>query len=128
MKKAIGDGYVLPKDRTNAELFSDRANCNSVPVILGSNRDETKMFRMWDDAFINTFLGLPTALKNEAGYERINRYGSDLWKIEGVDSFAGLEQYCEAYRTLFARWSPSASKKDSFVQSEHEELGNGGCN
>jgi len=86
----IGDGYVLPKDMTNAELFSDIANYNSVPVILGSNRDETKLFMMMDPNYIETFFGFPVGVEDEAGYDRITRYGSDLWKVDGVDSLAGF--------------------------------------
>jgi para-nitrobenzyl esterase len=84
----FADGHVLPDGMTNAEIFSDTANYNAVPVILGSNRDESKLFMMMDDDYIDTFIGFPVGFKDEAGYERITRYSSDLWKVDGVDSLA----------------------------------------
>jgi len=97
----FGDGYVLPEGMTNAEMFYDTANYNLVPVILGSNRDESKLFMMMDDDYIDTFLGLPVGFKDEAGYDRITRYSSDLWKVDGVDSLADFMRQAQG-ESVFA--------------------------
>jgi para-nitrobenzyl esterase len=97
----FGDGYVLPNDMTIAEIFSDTANYNSVPVILGSNRDETKLFMLMHDDYIDTVLGIPVGFKDEAGYERYNRYASDPWKFDGVDSLAGFMRQAQG-ESVFA--------------------------
>lgn len=97
----FADGYVLPDGVTNEEIFSDTANYTAVPVILGSNRDESKLFMMMDDDYIDTFLGFPVGFKDETGYERINRYSSDLWKVDGVDSLAGFMRQAQG-ESVFA--------------------------
>ena len=40
----FADGYVLPKGLSTKEIFSDTKTYNSVPIILGTNRDEVKLF------------------------------------------------------------------------------------
>ena len=40
----IGDGIVLPEAVASEKLFADPTNYNAVPVILGTNRDEMKLF------------------------------------------------------------------------------------
>jgi para-nitrobenzyl esterase len=87
----FGDGYVLPKSMTTEEIFSDIANYNPVPVILGTNRDETKLFMMLDDELVDKLFGvLPVGFIDDIAYETVNRYDSEIWKIDSVDSIAGI--------------------------------------
>jgi len=101
----LGDGFVLPKDMANAELFSDTAHYNAVPIILGTNRDEATLFNMFNDAYVNTVLGfVPLGFKDEAGYLRVTRYGSDLWKLDGVDSLASQMKEAQGDKVFAYRW------------------------
>mgnify|MGYP003626647065 CR=1 FL=1 len=84
----LGDGYVLPKTIDSAKLFSDPDNYNVTPVMLGTNRDEVKLFMMLSGSETKTFLGIPYGLKDEAAYNRDAKYGSDAWKVRGVDDIA----------------------------------------
>lgn len=86
----FGDGYVLPDDMDAAQIFADTDNYNEVPVILGSNRDEVKLFMMMSNERVVKTLGFPTGIKNLATYNRDSRYSSNLWKARAVDELATL--------------------------------------
>lgn len=98
----IGDGYVLPKDMTTAEIFSHIINYNSVPVILGTNRDESKLFMIgMGDEWVDKVFGIPVGIKDDFAYERNNRYGTDQWKVTAVDRLAGYMRDVQG-ETVFA--------------------------
>ena len=82
------DGYVLPKNFLDADFFSDTDNYNVTPVIIGTNRDEEKLFRFLDGRSINSILGIPWSFNDEVAYERASRYITDSWKAQGVDNIA----------------------------------------
>ncbi len=84
----LGDGYVLPKGAQILELLSDPARFNAGPVILGSNRDEAKLFMMMDPHFTRRVWGVPVLTKNEDDYARLTDYGSLMWKADAVDELA----------------------------------------
>ena len=84
----IKDGYVLP-NMTNEEILSDPANYARVPVMLGTNRDEGKLFMAFNPLHVTTTDGgLPTGIKDPETYNRISRFGSRLWWGRGVDLLA----------------------------------------
>ncbi len=83
----FGDGHVLPALSTQ-EIFSNPANHNRVPVILGTNRDEPALFMARNPAYTETWLGFLPRLKDPALYQRQVRYGALAWKERGVDSLA----------------------------------------
>ncbi|MEZ5558947.1 MAG: carboxylesterase family protein [Pseudomonadales bacterium] len=85
----ISDGYVLP-DLPPEQIFSDPANYNAVPVILGTNRDEPALFMMMDPRWTNTTLWVFRRLKDEDAYLRAVKYGALAWKARGVDELAEL--------------------------------------
>jgi para-nitrobenzyl esterase len=84
----FADGYVLPKGMSTQEIFSDTANHNSVPIILGTNRDEVKLFMGFGHPGIDRIGSLPSGFNDLAGYNRDSRYGSQGWKITAVDQLA----------------------------------------
>lgn len=81
------DGLVVRRGDLRA-LLADPATHIDVPVIVGTNRDEPKIFMAFDPALVRTVAGLPFALRDPASYEREARYRSLLWKADGVDSIA----------------------------------------
>jgi para-nitrobenzyl esterase len=84
----IGDGIVLPQAVASKELFADPTNFNAVPVILGTNRDEMKLFLGFSPDQVDRFMGIPIAIKNSARYAAFSSYASDQWKIKSVDQLA----------------------------------------
>ena len=84
----IGDGHVLPAGVSSEQLFSDPAKYNAVPVMLGTNLDEMKLFLSFNPDMVNTFMGIPTGIKDLQRYDKFNRYSTDRWKVIGVDRLA----------------------------------------
>jgi len=81
--RVIRDGVVLPETPA-IELFAGSGTYSDVPIILGSNRDEAKLFLSQDPSQVSRNLGL-TRIKDEARYNLLSRLHSDLWKARGVD-------------------------------------------
>jgi para-nitrobenzyl esterase len=83
----IQDGDVLPKGNPLA-IFRDAKKYNPVPMIIGTNRDEFKIFMAQNPEFVNRYLGFIVRFIDEKYYELFARYRSDLWKAVGVDEIA----------------------------------------
>ncbi len=87
------DGVVIPSIGLR-EALSKKELINNVPTILGSNRDEVKLWLATADyfvdvdySFIGSILNIPKIrLSNEESFEAFNYYRSSAWKIRGVDN------------------------------------------
>jgi para-nitrobenzyl esterase len=83
----IRDGVVLPEAEMR-EAFA-RGEYNQVPIVLGSNRDETKLFIFGDPTLVRRWFGIfPMLRVPEERYQLISEYGAKAWKAGGVDSLA----------------------------------------
>lgn len=85
----LRDGFVLPKQHllqrfTNTELY------NSVPVMLGSNLDESKLIMAEDPQHVTNLLGLIPQIIDEEAYDRQAAYQSQQWKAYAVDEPASV--------------------------------------
>jgi para-nitrobenzyl esterase len=80
---------VLPREPL-LEVFADPAGYNAVPVILGSNRDEYKLFLWNDDRFTERRFGLLPRLRDPQDYDRFTGYFSDQWRVSGVNAPAAV--------------------------------------
>jgi len=83
------DGVVLPT-RDPLALFEDIATYNEVPLIIGSNRDEVKLYSIFDPDFTIVRGGIPIRALDDAYYALYASYKSDAWKISGVDRLAQI--------------------------------------
>lgn len=70
------DGLVIPEDGYGA--LDDGSYPNKVPVMVGSNKEELKLFLFMD----------PTFQGRDDLYQVVASYGSDGWKAAGVDDVA----------------------------------------
>jgi para-nitrobenzyl esterase len=77
------DGFVMPEDYLRNVLAEGRYN--QVPVILGTNRDESKLFMSFNPEYVRTLMRIPLWRRDALAYERDARYSSDTWKALGVD-------------------------------------------
>ncbi len=84
MPQLIRDGHVFPKVPL-LERFRRRGAHNAVPVIVGSNRDESKLFLMGTSDAVARFVGVPLWFKDERRYDVMAQYQSLAWKASGVD-------------------------------------------
>jgi para-nitrobenzyl esterase len=83
----LADGAVIPS-RELIQLFSDSADYNAVPIILGSTRDEFKMLAAMDDTFVETRFGLFPRIKDKDHHQAYTSYINDTIKALGVDEVA----------------------------------------
>jgi para-nitrobenzyl esterase len=104
MPQIFGDGYVLPLGSSNSDIFLSAEHYNVTPVILGTNRDELKLFMLMGDDSINRLFGIPWSFKDEEAYERDNRYGTDAWKVRGVDELASKLVETQGNTVFAYRW------------------------
>ena len=80
MHKVINDGYVVPTEGMN--FNSDKLI--NVPIIMGTNRDEMKLFLAFDPEFTSQRFSL-TFIKDQDFYDISSEYGSEGWKVAAVD-------------------------------------------
>lgn len=83
------DGVVIRRGDLR-DLLADPATHIDVPTILGTNRDEPKIFMAFDRSLVRTVAGLPFALRDAKAYDLEARYRALVWKADGVDSLADI--------------------------------------
>ena len=81
--RVLSDGHVLPK---RGMQFSDKNFYNDVPVIFGTNRDETKLFSAMESDYSTSFLNRIVIIRNQEMYDLTAEYASNNWKISAVDN------------------------------------------
>jgi len=80
----LRDGTVLPKEPF-LEVLGDSKRYNAVPTVVGTNRDEMKLFMAGDPDYVGKLFGLIPHIKDVAKYNRLAAYMSDVWKALGAD-------------------------------------------
>ena len=80
----IRDGFTIPFEEPEV-IVSNREAFNAVPVIFGTNRDELKLFLLFDEKTTKrNFLGIPS-VTDLPRFERISQYLAKVWKFVGAD-------------------------------------------
>ena len=79
----LRDGHVV-LEGDPIEAFA-RGEQNAVPVILGTNRDEQKLFLAFASPHLARLGPVPLWFKDERLYDLNAEYGATLWKASGVD-------------------------------------------
>jgi len=80
----FADGYVLPRQDALARFR--RGGHNGVPVILGTNRDENKLFLAFDPLHAEMRFGLVPAAHDPERFQALAEHLSALWKATGADA------------------------------------------
>jgi para-nitrobenzyl esterase len=117
----IRDGYILA-DRPMIETFADPAHYNVVPVMLGANRDESKLFMMGDPDLTGTRFGFIPKIKDLAAYNRITGYHSEKWRAEAVEEVAAVLHKSQGYTVFTYRFDWDDEPAYSLVNL-HDLLG-----
>jgi para-nitrobenzyl esterase len=89
MPKVFADGFVLPQEDP-LERFARWDGYNRVPVILGTNRDENKLFMFADPRQVRRILWIIPRLRDKERYEVTAEYLSAMWKARGADQPAAV--------------------------------------
>ncbi|MBL4867249.1 MAG: carboxylesterase family protein [Pseudomonadales bacterium] len=80
----IRDDIVIP-DQDPAEFFASGLY-HQMPIMLGTNRDEVKLFMAFDPEF--TIGGWPAIIRDREYYALSAEYQSQIWKAKAVDETA----------------------------------------
>lgn len=83
MPKVFADGHVLPAGDANDALGAGAYN--PVPVIIGTNRDEAKLFQIFNPDLVQSVMGIPLWVRDWSVYDREAEYATKWWKLGGVD-------------------------------------------
>ena len=86
----LADGHVLPRNTDIFEVLADPKQFNATPIMLGSNKHETKLFTVMNPWFTQRIFGIPVSLKDRDKYFQSVKYGSLYWKALGVDEIASV--------------------------------------
>jgi para-nitrobenzyl esterase len=78
------DGVVLPPIPL-ADAFGSATYCQDIPLLIGTNRDEMKLFMLMSGEYTRTRFGNIPLMKNPDRYELDASYFSLMWKALGVD-------------------------------------------
>ncbi|MFZ4070972.1 MAG: carboxylesterase/lipase family protein [Caulobacterales bacterium] len=89
LPRVIADGVTLPKDGIEAAL-ADPARRISVPTILGSTRDEMKLFNALNPALSKRAFGVFPQARDPVLFEAMSLYPSRNWRATAVDRPAAV--------------------------------------
>jgi para-nitrobenzyl esterase len=78
------DGVVLPEGEALA-AFRSPLGWNRVPVMVGTNRDEQKLFLFLDPAHVEMRLGMVPHVKDEPNLLATSEYLSRAWRVTGAE-------------------------------------------
>jgi para-nitrobenzyl esterase len=82
--RVFREGSVLP-EAPFLEALGTPGAYHAVPVLLGSNRDEQKLFTFFDPEQVRRWFGRIPQAKDPLAYQRDSAYRSRAWKVTGVD-------------------------------------------
>ena len=82
--RIIEDGVAIPKTPLR-KTFASTKTFNVVPTISGINRDEMKLFYIFDDKLTKTKFGRFIVARNQNFYDAAAEYSSRIWRIRSVD-------------------------------------------
>ncbi len=81
--RLLSDGVVLPALEP-MKMFR-RGTYNRVPVILGTNRDENKLFMLFGSDHVTRIMGIPIWINDGDLFDSNSEYAAKGWKLRGVD-------------------------------------------
>lgn len=87
MPRVFQDGVVVSAGDPISRL-SDVGEHYNVPVIIGSNRDEIKLYYYQDPKYVDLYFDRYAVIKNKNYYDARAQYHSERWKYQGVDRIA----------------------------------------
>ena len=86
----LRDGHVLPEEPLE-KLLRSPERVARVPLLMGTNRDETRVFQLGAGIEVRRWLGLFARVRNAERYARLAYYASGIWKASGADEIAAAQ-------------------------------------
>lgn len=85
--RVIEDGAVLPA-RPLVHVLAAGQPFHRVPLMLGTNKDEEKLFMLFDEEYARVWFGLLPQVRDKARYLRDARTITRTWRMMAVDELA----------------------------------------
>ena len=73
---------------------------SDIPLIVGTNKNETRLFNAFDERLVNSFLWY-RSIKNPLNYELLSDYTSKAWRVLGADQIAAVRPPGSTYLYQF---------------------------
>jgi para-nitrobenzyl esterase len=102
LPQVFADGHVLPAEPTNDVIRAGRHN--RVPALLGTNKDENKLFFVFTPRYAWRLFGVLPILKDETAFFRDASYAARSWKISGADEPARALTAAQPGSAWVYRW------------------------
>lgn len=84
LPRVFQDGVVLPEGPMR-EAFSSPETFNNVPILTGTNRDEMKLFYVFNPELTKKVLGQFYAPRDKDLYNAASDYAGRYWRLRAVD-------------------------------------------
>ncbi|MEP3891411.1 MAG: carboxylesterase family protein [Hellea sp.] len=84
LPRIVQDGVVLPEG-TLRNAFSSMETFNAVPVMSGINKDEMKLFYLFDERLTKAKFGKFYVARDQDFYDAASEYSSRIWRVRSVD-------------------------------------------
>lgn len=87
---STADGIVIPFPELDEARNDRRIASRDIPLVIGTNRDETRVYALENPAFTNKHLGVFFQPKDRDAYIASGEYPSRLWASLGVHKVAEI--------------------------------------
>lgn len=124
----IADGVVLPTEDPIV-LFADPKKHLDVPLLIGTNRDEMRLYLFRNTEFVDYYFSFYPVIKDEEFYEASADYYTRMWKYNGVDRIANALSESRAKGSNSSVWAyrfdwdeqarPYGAKLDKLLGAGH---------
>lgn len=84
LPRMIEDGVTLPP-RPLADALADPSAIRDVPLIMGTNRDEMKLFYAFDDRLTKSMFSVFRVPRDGDVYDASSDYSGRVWRVLAVD-------------------------------------------
>lgn len=101
--RVFSDGVVLPAVPI-AHVLNDPAWTAQVPVMLGTNRDEQKLFSLFDSRYTTRYFEILPIFHDAHAYHRDSGVTTRAWKLASVDFPASQLHQTLAGQVFAYRW------------------------
>ncbi len=102
--RVFSDGTVLPEQNI-AELFKTAPErLHRVPLMVGTNRDEDKLFQLFNPSYVTRYFEILPFVKDAHAYQRDAGRQSRAWKLTGADYPARLLSQARPGEVFAYRW------------------------
>lgn len=89
LARIIADDIVIPKEGILETLGNANKHAN-VPIILGINKDENKLFNFFNKDLVRNFFNRFFLVKDRFYYDLLSDYQSLAWRSNGLDTPADM--------------------------------------